>query len=265
MSGSTKTIAVGLIYFCSALALGDEVFHSDKYDYSMTVPAGWVRIPDDVVREMIGAVVREESRVSVNFDAAFQMADSWTWFSYPYVAVQIIPYSVGGLGRPPCEDEFDELVSAAARIDSKRIVQKAATEEAQDLARTVDFGSIKVDREQRKYVRTMELQVPPYGRIHGEAVGHFGREVIVQVMFYAPADEWDQHSTAREVFVDSISFEPDMTYSAELAESLRSQARRSRVIRGAATGGVMGGIGGLIAAAIARRRKSRRSEQSSTE
>lgn len=113
---------------CAALmlcALGtvnanDLRFTSTKYRYSLSLPPGWLQIPNaELVR------IRERLPPQAQhliYDAAFQRGNAGKWFEWPYVIVQIIPSDRTRIRRLPTEAEFQQVVSA---LSGGRMISKA--------------------------------------------------------------------------------------------------------------------------------------------
>lgn len=96
----TKNI---LMTIMMALAV---VAHAGTFEtedlFSITLPEGWVRMPDDVLLQYAEAVSESDDEALPVYDYGFQLKSSEEWLSYPCVLVQVNyfgRFSTGDLER----------------------------------------------------------------------------------------------------------------------------------------------------------------------
>lgn len=130
----------------------DFPFTSTKYHYSISLPSGWVQIPDAVVTQQKNRLPPQAQNLI--YDAVFQRGNSGTWFSSPYVIVQVIQS-----GRQPTEAEFQKFVNVLSggklltKLDGVISSIKDADDRAKvkSMAQSLSTATIQVDVARRKY------------------------------------------------------------------------------------------------------------------
>jgi hypothetical protein len=88
---------------------GDVRFSSEKYAYAITLPDGWIQIPQTELARLKERIPPQAQHLI--YDAAFQRGYAGTWFAWPYVIVQVIPPERTNLRRLPTEPEFQQVVT----------------------------------------------------------------------------------------------------------------------------------------------------------
>lgn len=245
-----------------------EQFHSTSYGYHLDLPQGWVKIPQNVLQETFAAFLKQNAATIIIYDAGFQLDSAKRWLEYPYVLVQSLPYDKCGLHRQINEDEFPKYVRMMAGLDADSLVDKIVSSDARHLLGKLDVGKPKLDTGNRRYLWTMDIDVQGIGPVRGLVVGYFGRDLIVQVIFYSRHADWDRHSDARWAIVDSFRFDPHKAYSTQLAATNPSPPSIwSRVLEKGIIGAFTGGILALVlgGAAMAKRKKSATAEDAADE
>jgi hypothetical protein len=221
--------------------------HSQTYGYSVTVPAEWKRIPQDVVDSLVAKLQNPNAAHRMIYDAGFQPSANQTWFQYPYVLVQVIPYADFGGAQQLNEDQFPEVVKAMTGANVTKAADQQLSPEAKTLMSGVSVGQADLDTAHRRYQLPLTLTVAGIGAVHGQLTGYFGRECLVQVMFYSKVADGDQFASAGQSIADSFTFDPDKAYSQ--AEALAHPTNHSLfagVGNSTLAGIVVGVAGGLI-------------------
>jgi hypothetical protein len=232
-------------------------FRAERWGYQIEVPKGWKRIADADLQAMVAAAQNPGARPSMIFDAAFEPVGHRQPFEYPYVIVQVLPYSSVGLNRQINEDEFDNAIKGLTGVDLNDRMKQQLSAQAQSLASHPSIGQVVLERTKRRFWFTNELSVAGVGRVRGMVTGHFGRGSIVQVCFYAPAAQWDRHLDLAHEVGDSLRFDPGQVYSAEAARAHRSRGFDwGRVGSKSIFGAIVGGAIGIVRYLGARGRKS---------
>jgi hypothetical protein len=213
----TAATLLGVFLFAAARSAGAAPFHGDAYGYQVVLPEDWVQIPDDDVKATAAAVQNPNKNNVVVFDAAFQPVAHQVPFQYPYVIVQVIPYSSMGLRRQINEDEFPEVIKAMTGANVNEKMDTALSTEARSLVSDAELGTPRLEKEKRRFRQTSELTVAGAGKVRGTLTGHFGRQALVQVCFYAKASEWDRYAATGREIGDSFRFDPATDYSTAAA------------------------------------------------
>jgi hypothetical protein len=248
-----------MVAFAVALVAGRSFaisHHSGKHGYNLDVPEGWVQVSKEVLDTTMASVIDPNAGTKLIFDAAFQRESASPLFlEYPYLLVQIIPYAEYGVKGQIHESDFDEVIRSFTGRDAEETWNAAATPLAKQLAGAPDFQRPTLDRQNRRYIWDLSMDLQAIGKIKGRCVGYFGRDSIVQLAFYAAGADWKEHEAAGTAMMDSFKFDPDRAYSEELAAQQNSfWSRLTR--KGAGPGGAT--VIGVIAliAYLARRRRA---------
>ena len=227
-------------------------FHSDSHGYRIELPHDWVEIPQDVLQETIAALRKQNSTGNIIYDAGFQLASARQWFEYPHVIVMPLPYAKLGLHRQLNEDEFPKYVRMLTGIDVDKSVDEYLSSDVRQRLTNIDAGQPQLDVANRRFVWTMNSDVEGDGPIRGLIVGYFGRDAIVQVMFYSRRADWDRYADVRATIVDSFRFDPNKAYSVQVAASNPTPPSIwSRVLANGIAFGIVAGLLALISVVVA--------------
>lgn len=236
----------------------DVDFHSDRYGYSLELPEGWVAVPDDVLKMATDAMVSPRAPNKLTIDAAFQRAAAPHWLAYPYVMVQVVPYAhFGSSGQLP-ESHFATVTSTITGLDMDKVMDEALTPEARQWVDGIQMGKPALDMARRRFVYSIDMDVQGVGPVRGLMAGHFGKEALVQVMFYATPDQWDSAAAERDQTIESFAFDPATAYDPALAaESTGGGSIWDSTWRGAIIGGGVGALVGVVFAGYGAYQKRR--------
>lgn len=147
-----KTLTLSVCLNTSGYA--DILYKSAQYAYSIGVPSGWLRIPDEeIVQRKKNMTARGQQTI---YDAAFQQGKEGIWFSLPYITIQVIQL---GLGRLPTEAEFLEVIGMIAGGKNIVKVQEAIDTIKDDTTRataatiisSLSRTTVQVDAKKRNY------------------------------------------------------------------------------------------------------------------
>jgi hypothetical protein len=227
----------------------------------VTVPEAWAQIADDDVQATAAAVQNPDKKNVVVFDSAFQPAAHPAPFQYPYVIVQVIPYSSMGLRRQINEDEFPEVIKAMTGANANKQMDKALSAEARSLLSDAELDRPVLEKDKRRFRQTSELTVAGVGKVRGTVTAHFGREALVQVCFYTRAANWDRDvATGREI-ADSFRFDPAKAYSTAVAAARPSRrSNEPSVLAKVIFGTVIAAVVIGVAYALSKARKKREAQ-----
>jgi hypothetical protein len=257
-----RTFLAGLLLLAGSLftwapeALA-ELFHAGRFGYQFEVPKGWKRIADADLQAMVAAAQNPGARTPMIFDAAFEPVGHRQPFEYPYVIVQVLPYSGVGLNRQINEDEFANAIKGLTGVNLADRMKKQLSSQAQSVVSDPSLGEVVLERTKRRFWFTTELNVVGVGRVRGMITGHFGRQSLVQVCYYAPAAQWNNHLDLAHEVGDSLRFDPAQAYSVAAAEAHPSGGFDwGRVASKSVFGAVVGAAIGAVRYLGSRGRKS---------
>ena len=170
-------------------ALGDGVeFRSERSGYSLTLPDGLVRIPQEMVEE-VKAVMFSGEGAQIEYDAAFQRGESAGWFTYPYLIVQVVRYEKEGVKRQLYESEFADVAKDLTNLDVEEVVDQVVQPEFGEMLSESSVSAARLDVAGRQLTWSVKMNAEGIGEVVGNIFGHFGRNALVQVMYYSMADE----------------------------------------------------------------------------
>jgi hypothetical protein len=252
-------ITLAFITAVSTAAAAAAPYHGASHGYNITLPDDWTQIPADVVDSMTKLAQNPNAKTALITDAAFQPKVQKRWFSYPYMIVQIIPYSGLGLNRQINEDEFADLTKAMTGIDVSKTIDSNLSKEAKSILSNASIGQPQLDRGKRRFLVPMNMTVAGIGKVKGTLAGYFGHRALVQVGVYATEADADRIAPTSQQIIDSFHFDPADDYSVAAALANPTPANRtiwSGVFEKALMGGIAGAIIGGIVYAINRSKKS---------
>lgn len=188
-------------------------FHSSQFGYKLSLPDDWEQMPPDVVQLVFRRLWNPNVKLRVACDAAFQSKPHVTWFQYPYMAVQVLPYSSLGVYHQINADQFEDMIQALNGAAIKKTMDRELSSTARSLMSNPTFGEARLDRGRRRFQVPLSMYVKGVGTVKAVMVGYFGREAVVQFCFYAKETQWDQQFAAAQPILDSFHFDPDKDYS----------------------------------------------------
>ena len=88
----------------------------------------------------------------------------------------------------------------------------------------VSLGRPQLDNDRRRYLVTLNMNVAGAGKVQGTLAGYFGRDSVVQVCFYAKAEDWPLMAPTGQQIIDSFHFDPAEAYVVETAAANTSSS-----------------------------------------
>jgi hypothetical protein len=168
------------------------LYESGPNGYSLVLPDGWVRIPQDDVDKLIQRKLAVPgSNQSLRYDSAFQAREGMS-FKLPYILVQYTPYKDG---EQPNEEQMKQMMSAAA-VDVEPTTEAPATFDAGN--RTFDW--------------TYETNLKDKGKARGISRGFFGRQALITVHCLMEPSEFQYNEPRYKQVLDSFRFTSFMAY-----------------------------------------------------
>src|SRR3954452_7131823 len=172
------------LLFVTATAAAAAPYHGAGYGYNITLPDDLTQIPADVVIATTKLAQNPNAKSALVTDAAFQPKVQKRWFSYPYMIVQVIPYSGLDLNRQLNEDEFGDVVKAMTGVDVNKAMDQSLSSEAKSAMSNASIGQPQLDRGKRRFLVPMNMTVAGIGKVKGTLAGYFGRRAVVQIGVY---------------------------------------------------------------------------------
>ena len=181
--------------------------HRATYGYTLDVPADWVQVPDESVKELLAAVQQPGQKSAIIYDAAFQPKANPEWLQHPYVLIQVMPYRNVGVNRQLRESEFESVVKAITGQNLQKEIEEKGSAAMREMISDISVGRPQLDAPNRRFYWQIDSTVQDVGRVRGQSAGHFGRDAIVMVNFYSLDKEWDRLGGTRKAMFDSFRFD----------------------------------------------------------
>ena len=165
----------------SGVALAEELrFSSAKYLYSISLPDGWIQIPDSELTRFKENLPPQAQHLI--YDAAFQRGNAGKWFEWPYIILQVSPPpDRTKIKRLPTEEEFQKFISVVSggRAVSKLKEAIDAVPNPEDkaylnsLLPSLSKPSVQVNVASRKYWLVINGNDPVSGPMKAYSAGTF--------------------------------------------------------------------------------------------
>lgn len=234
-----------------AAAQATQTFTSSQYGYSVDFPADWKRIPDADVKKAESMIHARSPSSSITWEAVYQEPGGTHSFQYPYVILQVLPYTNG---RQLRDTEIEQTVNQMTGNNVRKIAGTTGNKAIDDALQGASFGSAQYDSSNRVVYQTIDMSAPGVGSVKGLTVGHFGRNAMVSVMCYDLSGSIDGSKPTLNRISASFRFDKDSAYDPSQAGLF------SIAFSGAARGALIGGLVGVVCAAFVvlfRRKKAR--------
>jgi hypothetical protein len=169
--------------------------------------------------------------------------------------VQVIPYG----HRQINESEFPAFIRKMTGLDLAAFADDHLSSDAQAIMGDFRYGQPRLDKARRRFITDLNGHVVGIGTVRGRIVGYFGRDSLVQVMFYAPESEWNEHLPIGSSIIDSFRFDAAKAYSmAEARASAPDEDDMSRIVGRGIGGAITAGVIALLVGAAGRGKKQPR-------
>jgi hypothetical protein len=206
-------ILATILLSCSVgFGLEGNSYHSPASGYRMAIPQGWIQIPDSVVHEMTNRALSAQGKSRVSYETAFQRATAGRWFEYPYVLIQVLPYSSFGIDRQIPKSQFGNLARVISGLDACDLTEKTLSREAQRLTSESAFGKAYLEAENNRFRYDLTMHVANVGKIRGATTGYFGKYAIVQINYYDRESNWVPSEPERDLISGSLRFDVNRAY-----------------------------------------------------
>jgi hypothetical protein len=182
-------------------------------------------MPGDALQAAYKQAVSASARADFYWEAAFGQAVGDGAFQCPYVVIQVIPYSSMGMDRQPYKDEIGMVVEALSGLRVDEVVEETLTPSAVEMVLDLKPGEVVFREGSTSFSLGLEMGHPDGGKTRAIAVGHFGRNCVLQLMFYDLAGNWHNSRRERDFILNSFAFDHEMGY--DEAHALRRGISRN--------------------------------------
>jgi hypothetical protein len=219
-----------------------------KNEFSLTLPNGWVEVPQDVLTAVNDEVKRQGQGASMpRYDYAFQPGSAQNWLEYPYVLVQI-----SNVGRTT-EGQLKKLPA----IDTNQILSGTASKLSGFMSNT-KLGQMQYDQAAHVIWMTSQTDVKGVGKVQGLTGTIPTEKGVVQLHGYALESGFAEFLPTFRQIVQSTAIAPDLAYKPRWSDDvpLVGGINWAKVGEKVLAGGIAGAFIGLIAALVRRSRRT---------
>ncbi len=203
--------AMGLLVLTSGISPAgaeESRYTSRQTGYSLVVPQGWEQISDEVIQDFFNRSFSPSLKSVSSLEAGFQVQNGDETFSSAYAIVQVMPYAKLGITGPITDQMVENFVAEIRNANLNDALKDGRLNK--DVSASISDarkGTDSFDKQRRRYIWTIDTTLANSTQMHGVCAVHFGPDAIVQVMFYAPKSEWDNHWTVCGQMIESFRFE----------------------------------------------------------
>jgi hypothetical protein len=239
----TKSSAV----LALALAFAGQDYVNTDLHYSLGLPPGWERIPQELLEHESASLPEKTGTPAQPFVAGFQR-HAEGWLTYPYILILHRP-AIGDTNLPTVAYKLREE-AARANDHGDESVNRAGAGSA------FGFDEPTVDTNRGLILVPTSQTVRGVGRVRGLMALKPGKEGTVQVAFYARADRFDEEKGAFDLVLNKMQFEPGHEW-VELSDQDREERKNwADLVK---TGfEILGGLLALVIAIVGGRLITRR-------
>lgn len=157
-------------------------YHSFSYGYTVSLPEDWEQVPDEVLAVRGPGLPAIRSR-NGRFDVAFQPKRKSKWMDYPYILVEVVPYSSMGYQQQVDQREILEIVKANTGLDP---LNPYPTEGQTAMGGGEAESDTVLDFEQtnHRFMWSSTSHLDRLGTIRTRQWGFFGKDCLVNITLY---------------------------------------------------------------------------------
>lgn len=208
--------------------------------FSVVLPADWVEIPPDALREIeatIGAL--SQGAQSQHYDYGYQLASAQRWFEYPYILVQ-----VRRNGRVP-EGELTKFESIQSGIGEGL---KQAGESMSGVLSDLKQGEVLYDDGDHVLWSTVAMNVQGVGQVQSLTAVKLTEFGLIQMMGYATEATFAQYAPVFREAVGALVIDEANQYRPRLSDHAPTIGgiNLGQTAIAALVGGVAGGVIALV-------------------
>ncbi len=201
---------------------------NQQYNYSFTVPSGWVEIPKSTIDEVMQQFADITGGQVIDYITGFQLENTEI-FQHPYILVQQHEINT------PSYNKINQILKSDKVFET---VNKEINKYS-ELMTNIDFQEPFIDREKNIIFLNMETNVIGVGEVKGLMAMFLGKNGITQLNFISVKSEYSENLSTFSQVIDSFKYKQGYEYNKEEAKKNDSPS----VFKGA----IEKGVGGFIA------------------
>lgn len=208
------TAAVVILALAARPAAADE-YHDRNDCFTITIPDGWVRIPNENLQMAAGLVLSDSPSEAICMKAAFQQPDP-DWFHYPYMVINYMPYDGD---KQPAESQISDLTKLMLGVDLADLAKKSNRPASKGIL-GASIESADWDYARHTLYTITHASVKYMGLCKGYYPWFFGRHGVVMIEFCDIDEKFDAEVPLFRKAAGSFRFDAgygyDSTYRAPL-------------------------------------------------
>lgn len=194
-------ITFSLFVSSSGIVKADQVYHSEKYGYSFTIPEKWQQFSEEDFSEFLDLVLHRENAPCI-FEAAFQFPKPGIWFGYPYMYIRVFEYEDMGFEKQPNKQEIKKYFNELLRVNLGESARKHLKGGAKEMLEASQLGEVLYDSPKKLFVYNISTK----GSI-AQTIVFFGKNHCIQMLFCDFASNWENTQTDRDLIINTFKFD----------------------------------------------------------
>ncbi|MBO0862125.1 MAG: hypothetical protein J2P21_27250, partial [Chloracidobacterium sp.] len=216
-----------------------------KPGFTLSLPDGWIEIPQEVLTSMRDKVVRQATNANVpKYDYGFQLKTAQNWMEHPLVLVQ-----VSNTGRVP-----EHQLKSLPKMDLNEMLKKYAAD-LNSLISNVTLGQMQYDETAHVVWLTYRSDVVGVGKVQGISGLIPTEKGYLQFHCSSTESNFQTYLPTFRQIVASVAVSPELAYKHRWSDisPILSGIDWSEVAAKSIGGAIIGGIFALFA--VLKRRK----------
>jgi hypothetical protein len=200
------------IAFLAACQAQAWTYHSFTNGYALNFPDDWQQIPDEILAMQSPSL--PALRTAGAFDVAFQPKHAGRWFEYPFIVVEVVPYSAIGKTTQLASRDMLEIVKTNTGVDPATSI--SAETESMEGGGELDApdGTVHFDPSRHRFLWSSASKVDRVGLIQARQWGFFGKEAFVNVTLYELGNGSPRLHDMARCIAATFKFEVGKSYQA---------------------------------------------------
>jgi hypothetical protein len=221
------------LLFHKLIAQGEEEqrFHSLTNGYSVVIPQGWRRVPQEVVNRAF-KVGFTENKLNFNIETVLAVEFNEYELKHPYVIIQVNNYSEYGVNEPLTKEEIQKVFKKTTPEilglgDTKlENMEEFLSESMRGIISRMEVGKVYLDNKNMSFLLGLDAKVVNLGKIKTLRFVKFGRNSYVKITYCCLESAWHQFSNARDVILQSFKFDADTDYEGAQTKRISNYKKR---------------------------------------
>jgi hypothetical protein len=240
-------VALLVVGFSAFVPLAFATGDFQKPGLTLSLPDGWMEIPQDVLTSVRDELVRQAPNAKIpKYDYGFQLETGQNWMAYPYILVQ-----VSNSGRVP-----EHQLKSMPKMDLNEMFKNKAAD-LKSLMSNASLGQMQYDETAHVVWITFQSDVVGTGKVQGISGLIPTEKGYLQVHCYSEESNFQTYLPTFRQIVTSLAVSPDLAYKPRWTDNspILSGMDWSQVAVKAIGGAIIAGLIALFAALMRRKKE----------